>query len=180
MTMSVAFALGLFAQIGLFAHLIARLEPAFGAALAAMAISLVTLCAVLGRTLMGWLLGEHDRRLAAAANLLMQAAGSLLLAFGEGMAPLALGCVLFGLGVGNLTSLPPLIAQREFRPADVGTVVALVDGDQPGGLRLRARPSSAWLRDLDRLTISTLFLVAAAALRCRSPQASSSLGRRFS
>ena len=124
--MSVAFALGLFAQIGLFAHLIARLEPAFGATIAALAISLATLCAVLGRSLMGWLLGEHDRRLAAAANLLVQAAGTLLLAFGEGMAPLALGCVLFGLGVGNLTSLPPLIAQREFRPADVGTVVALI------------------------------------------------------
>ena len=125
-TMSAAFALGLFVQIGLFAHLITRLEPAFGAAIAAMAISLATLCAVLGRTLMGWLLGDHDRRLAAAVNLLIQAAGTLLLAFGEGMAPLALGCVLFGLGVGNLTSLPPLIAQREFRPSDVGTVVALI------------------------------------------------------
>lgn len=125
-TISAAFALGLFAQIGLFAHLIARLEPAFGAALAATAISLVTLCAVLGRFGLGWLLGERDRRLMGAANLLMQAAGSLLLAFGEGMAPLAAGFVLFGLGVGNLTSLPPLIAQQEFRPADVGTVVALV------------------------------------------------------
>jgi predicted MFS family arabinose efflux permease len=125
-TISIAFALGLFAQIGLFAHLIARLEPDFGAGLAAAAISLVTLCAVLGRTLLGWLLGERDRRLAAMANLLMQAAGSLLLAFGDGLVPLAAGCVLFGLGVGNLTSLPPLIAQREFRPADVGTVVALV------------------------------------------------------
>jgi MFS family permease len=126
LTISAAFALGLFVQIGLFAHLIARLEPEFGAAMAAMAISLATLCAVLGRTLMGWLLGERDRRRAAAANLLMQAAGALLLAFGEGTTQLALGCVLFGLGVGNLTSLPPLIAQREFRPADVGTVVALV------------------------------------------------------
>jgi predicted MFS family arabinose efflux permease len=126
LTMSAAFALGLFVQIGLFAHLIARLEPAFGSAIAAAAISLATLCAVLGRTLMGRLLGGHDRRLAAAANFLMQAAGTAVLAFGEGMAPLALGCVLFGLGVGNLTSLPPLIAQREFSPADVGTVVALV------------------------------------------------------
>src|SRR5439155_14588113 len=72
------------------------------------------------------LLGERDRRLAAAANLAMQAVGSLLLAFGDGVVPLAAGCVLFGLGAGNLTSLPPLIAQREFRPADVGTVVALV------------------------------------------------------
>ncbi|HZX88401.1 MAG TPA: MFS transporter [Reyranella sp.] len=126
LTVSVAFALGLFVQIGLFAHLIARLEPAFGATIAALAISLATLCAVLGRTLMGWLLGDHDRRLAAAANLLMQATGTLLLAFSDRMAPLALGCVLFGLGAGNLTSLPPLIAQREFRPADAGTVVALV------------------------------------------------------
>lgn len=125
-TISLGFALGLFAQIGLFTHLIARLEPDFGAGLAAVAISMITLCAVLGRSLLGWLLGAHDRRLAATVNLLVQAAGSLLLAFGEGMAPLAAGCVLFGLGVGNLTSLPPLIAQREFRPADVGTVVALV------------------------------------------------------
>ena len=126
MTLSAAFALGMFVQIGLFAHLIARLEPAFGSTIAAFAISLATLCAVLGRSLMGRLLGGHDRRLAAAANFLVQAVGTLLLAFGEGMAPQALGCVLFGLGVGNLTSLPPLIAQHEFRPADVGTVVALV------------------------------------------------------
>lgn len=125
-TISIAFALGLFAQIGLFAHLIARLGPDFGAGLAAVAISLVTLCAVLGRTLLGWLVGDRDRRLVAAANFLIQAAGSLLLAFGQGIGPLAAGCVLFGLGVGNLVSLPPLIAQSEFRPADVGTVVALV------------------------------------------------------
>lgn len=125
-TMSIAFALGMFAQIGLFAHLIARLEPDFGSVIAAFAISLVALCAVFGRTLLGWLLGEHDRRLAAAANFLVQAAGSILLALGDGMVPLAIGCVLFGLGVGNLNSLPPLIAQREFRAADVGTVVALV------------------------------------------------------
>lgn len=125
-TLSAAFALGMFVQIGLFAHLIARLEPAFGKTIAAFAISLATLCAVLGRSLMGRLLAGHDRRFAAAANFLVQAVGTLLLALGEGTAPLALGCVLFGLGVGNLTSLPPLIAQREFRPADVGAVVALV------------------------------------------------------
>ena len=125
-TLSAAFALGLFAQIGLFAHLIARLEPAVGVGAAALAVSLTTLCAVLGRSLLARLLGERDRRAAAATNFLVQAAGSLFLAFGSGVVPLALGCILFGLGVGNLISLPPLIAQREFRPADVGMVVALV------------------------------------------------------
>jgi predicted MFS family arabinose efflux permease len=126
LTLSAAFALGLFVQIGLFAHLIARLEPDFGPTIATMAVSLATFCAVIGRTAMGRLLGGHDRRLAAALNFLMQAVGSLLLALGSSLVPLAIGCVLFGLGVGNLTSLPPLIAQREFRPADVGTLVALV------------------------------------------------------
>lgn len=126
LTISLAFALGLFAQIGLFSHLIARLEPEFGGPLAAGAISLITICAVVGRTLLAKLLGENDRRLAAAANLLMQAVGVLLLALGEGSVPLTAGCLLFGLGVGNLISLPPLIAQREFRLVDVGTVVALV------------------------------------------------------
>src|SRR5260370_16255134 len=86
MTMSLAFALGLFAQIGLFAHLIARIGPDFGPGLAAAAISLITLCAVAGRTLLGWLLGDRDRRIAAAANLMMQAVGSLLLAPGHDFA----------------------------------------------------------------------------------------------
>src|SRR5262249_13163090 len=67
MTLSAAFALGMFVQIGLFAHLIARLEPAFGSSIAAFAISLVTLCALLGRSLIVRLLGGHDRRLSTAA-----------------------------------------------------------------------------------------------------------------
>ncbi len=145
-TMSAAFALGLFAQIGLFAHLIARLEPNFGPGVAAAAISGITLCAILGRTFLGWLLSQRDRRVATAANLAMQAVGSLLLAFGNGSMSLALGCVLFGLGVGNLTSLPPLIAQREFRPADVGTVVALVVATNQAVFAF-APAVFGWLRD---------------------------------
>jgi hypothetical protein len=39
---------------------------------------------------------------------------------------LVVGVVLFGAGIGNATSLPPLIAQVEFVKADVARVVALV------------------------------------------------------
>jgi cyanate permease len=116
----------LFAQIGLFAHLIVRLAPAIGVAAAGAAVSLATVCAVIGRTLTGWWIGEHDRRTAAAINFAIQALGVLLLAFGTTPPALWVGCILFGLGVGNLTSLPPLIAQREFNRADVAAVVALV------------------------------------------------------
>ncbi len=125
LTISAAFALGLFAQIGIVSHLIARLAPDIGAGLAASAVSLVATCAILGRTVLGSLIGNRDRRIAAALNFLLQACGVGLLAIATGMPALALGCVLFGLGVGNLISLPPLIAQKEFERGDVATVVAL-------------------------------------------------------
>lgn len=125
-TMSAGFALGLLAQVGLFAHFFTRLVPVLGETNAAWALSLTTACAVAGRTLLGKLLGDRDRRRAAALNFAIQATGVVLLMLGEGPVPLLAGCVLFGLGVGNLISLPPLIAQKEFDPADVATVVALV------------------------------------------------------
>ena len=63
-------------------------------------------------------------RLAAAANFAVQISGVMLLIFCSGSLGLALGCVLFGLGSGNLTSLPPLIVQKEFEREDVATAVA--------------------------------------------------------
>lgn len=126
LTLSAPFALALFAQIGLFSHLIARLAPVTGAAVAAAAVSLATVCAVVGRTILGRLIGDRDRRVVAAINFLVQVGGVALLAAEGNTATLLVGCVLFGLGVGNLTSLPPLIAQKAFAAGDVGLVVALV------------------------------------------------------
>jgi len=125
-TLSIAFALGLFAQIGLVSHLIARLTPDVGEASAGLFLSLSTICAVIGRTLTGWWIGDHDRRIAAAINFVVQAVGVSLLVLGNGWVALALGCIVFGLGMGNLTSLPPLIAQKEFSREDVVAVVALI------------------------------------------------------
>ncbi len=125
-TASAAFALSLFAQVGLLAHLLPRLAPVLGTENSALAVSLTTIAAVLGRYLLGWLIGNHDRRHAASVNLAVQVVGTLLLCSADGAPLLLLGCVLFGLGVGNATALPALIAQKEFEPADVGTVVALM------------------------------------------------------
>jgi cyanate permease len=125
-TISAAFSLGLFAQIGLLAHLVARLTPELGIEHAGLLVSLATVCAVIGRTAAGKWIGAHDRRFAAAANFAVQIGGVLLLIFASGWMGLTLGCVLFGLGIGNLTSLPPLIVQKEFEREDVATAVALI------------------------------------------------------
>jgi cyanate permease len=64
--------------------------------------------------------------LAAAGNFAMQAGGVALLGLTSGAPALLIGCALFGLGIGNLVLLPPIIAQAEFEPADNPRVVALV------------------------------------------------------
>lgn len=128
-TLAGASSLGLFAQIGLIAHLFSLLVPALGPQLAGFAAGLATACAIAGRTGMGWLLAPGaDRRRALAANYGLQLCGSLvLLAAGGTSVPLLLGGVmLFGLSLGNATSLPPLIVQQDFAPADAARAVALV------------------------------------------------------
>jgi hypothetical protein len=128
-TLAAGMTLGLFAQIGLLAHLFSLLVPTLGEQLAGFAAGLATVAAIVGRTLLGWLLpAGFDRRLASCANYALQILGSLafMSAGGENAVLLLLGVVLFGVGIGNTTSLPPLIAQVEFAKDDVSRVVPLI------------------------------------------------------
>ena len=125
LTLSGAFTLALFAQVGLLAHLVSMMAPRLGDSGAAVAVSTTTVAAVTGRLLMAAVPSEFDRRIAGALNLVLQVFGVTLLSLGRPLPSFA-GCVLFGLAVGNVVSLPPLIAQVEFDSADVLRVVALV------------------------------------------------------
>lgn len=158
--------LGLFAQIGLIAHLFSLVVPTLGAQGAGFAAGLATTCAIAGRTALGWLLPPGaDRRSAAAANYGVQLGGSLalLIAAGSNVPLLLLGVVLFGLGLGNATSLPPLIAQQDFAPGDTARVVALVTACSQGCYSL-APAAFGMLRgfapDLDAGQAPMLFVAA--------------------
>lgn len=135
-TLSAGMALGLFVQIGMTAHLYSLLAPALGAQQAGLAMGLITVMAIAGRTLLGWLMPlGADRRLVACGGYVMQIAGSIafMLAAGANVPLLLAGVILFGLGFGNATSLPPLIAQIEFIKADVPRVAALIVAIAQGG-----------------------------------------------
>ena len=136
LTLSAGMALGLFAQIGLVAHLFSLLVPALGAQQAGLAMAGVTAMAIIGRTLLGCAMPPRaDRRLLASIGYVAQLAGSVAFigAAGTSVPLLLLGVVLFGAGFGNATSLPPLIAQREFAEEDVPRVVALIVGIAQAG-----------------------------------------------
>ncbi|MGO4854002.1 MFS transporter [Phaeovulum sp. W22_SRMD_FR3] len=128
-TLAAGMMLGLFAQIGLLAHLFSVLVPMLGEKTSGLVMGGATVAAIAGRFAVGWLMpADADRRLVACLSYGLQLTGSvfLILSVPFGSLWLIPGIVLFGSGIGNATSLPPLIAQREFLPAETARVVPLI------------------------------------------------------
>ena len=125
-TTSLPFALGLTAQVGFLTHQIPFLSPMIGTVAAGWAVSLTTSAAVLGRIGTGFVVDRFDRRAVARINFIVQVLAMGILAISTAPAMLYLGCGLFGLGVGNATSLPGLIVQHEFPKQHFSRVVSLV------------------------------------------------------
>jgi MFS family permease len=123
---SLPFALGLTAQVGFLTHQMAYLAPLIGAAFAGWAIGATAFAAILGRIATGFVVDRADRRAISCANFLVQALAMTILATSNDAWALFLGCVLFGLGVGNVVSLPGLIVQREFPREHFSRIVSLV------------------------------------------------------
>jgi MFS family permease len=125
-TTSIPFALALTAQVGFLTHQIAFLSPMIGTLAAGWAVGLTTFAAILGRLTAGFVVDRVNRRSVAALNFVVQAIGIGFLAMTTERSMLYLGCVLFGLGVGNATSLPGLIIQEEFPKQHFARIISLV------------------------------------------------------
>ena len=120
------FALGITAQISVIIHQVSFLRPTLGVSGAAWAVSLTSACAVLGRLAVGLVVDRVDKRGIIAGNFLLQATAVALLLAAPGPALLYVACVMFGLGVGNTTSLPSVIVQAEFPREAFGRVVSAI------------------------------------------------------
>ena len=126
LTLTIAFALVLFAQVGFIVHLISFLDPVIGRERAAVAVALLTAMAVVGRLLFSTVIDRLNQRLASALSFASQAlALAILINSHNGMLLIA-ACGLFGFSVGNLITLPALIIQREFAPKSFGVLVSLL------------------------------------------------------
>jgi MFS family permease len=126
LTLTIAFAFGLFAQVGFIVHLISFLDPVIGRERAAAAVSLLTLMAVVGRVLFSTVIDRLNQRLASACSFLSQAAALAIIINSRNDALVFFACALFGFSVGNLITLPALIVQREFDARSFGVLVSLI------------------------------------------------------
>ena len=126
LSLTLAFAIAVFVQIGIYSQLINHLRPMLGLDGATLAMTGCVVLAITGRSAVAWNIGQANRRIVAAASFIMQAVGVIALALASGPAVALLGCVLFGLGLGNLPLLPPLIVQQEFDEQSFTLVVSTV------------------------------------------------------
>ena len=125
LTLAIAFALVLFAQVGVIVHLIAFLDPVVGREHAAIAVALLTAMAVVGRLLFSTVIDRLNQRLASALSFASQAlALMILINFGNTYA-VYFACALFGFSVGNMITLPALIVQRDFPAESFGVLISL-------------------------------------------------------
>lgn len=129
LTLCIGMTLALFAQTGIVAQLVSVLVPALGRQGAGLAAGAAGVAAVVGRLAVGSRAsGKSDWRAIASLSLVVQALGCgvFILAHGSSSALLILGVVLFGLGLGNAISVPPVIANLEFPSNDAARAVALI------------------------------------------------------
>jgi predicted MFS family arabinose efflux permease len=126
LTVTIAFALVLFAQVGFVVHLIAFLDPVIGREHAAVAVAVLTAMAVVGRVLFSTVIDQLNQRLASALSFASQAVALAIIINSRNEELLIAACALFGFSVGNLITLPSLIVQREFDPRSFGVLISLI------------------------------------------------------
>jgi MFS family permease len=126
LSVCIAFALVLFAQVGFIVHLISFLDPLIGRGGAATAVALLTAMAVAGRVLFSTVIDRLNQRLASAISFASQALALLVIIHSRSETVLIASCALFGFSVGNLITLPSLIVQREFDPRSFGVLISLI------------------------------------------------------
>jgi len=125
-SLALSFALALAAQVGLIVHLVSFLLPHIGTDGAATGLAAVSISAISGRLALATVIDRLPQRLASAASFATQAAGlSLLLLFPDQASALYVGCIIFGLSVGNVITFPALIVQREFSADAFGRAIGV-------------------------------------------------------
>ena len=135
-----AFGIGMMVQIGFLTHQIALTTPLLGAAGASATVAATALAALLGRLMLVRFADQVDARVTACAVLLLAAAALSALALFPVPAVLVGASVAYGLTVGNVTTLSPIIVRREFGAASFGVIF----GAASTGIQLAAAMGPAF------------------------------------
>ena len=141
-----AFSLGLLGQVGGISQLVKLANERAGESTGTKVVSLLAACSVIGRLTGGAIVSRFSSYRFAVCALSIQATGLSALAFAQSSLAIYVGAVLFGLGVGNVLLLHPLLLAEIFGVRDYPRIygrsaVFVAAGNAFGPL------SMGWLRD---------------------------------
>ncbi|UOD51089.1 MFS transporter [Orrella daihaiensis] len=121
----ITFGLALMVQLGFLSQQVKLLQTELSPTLTGLTILASGSLAFIGRVVLARVADRVNIRLAAAVVLWLAAAGLLVAAFASTATWLVIGVLLFGLNVGNITTLPALIVRREFGAPSFGKVFGI-------------------------------------------------------
>lgn len=120
-----AYVLVMLAQVGGLAHHFNLVSERLDEARAATAVSVVAATSVVARLVGGWLATRVPIRALTVVLMVAQALALVLLAAGQGSAALYAGSVAFGLTIGNLLMLHPLLLAEAFGVREYGRIYSM-------------------------------------------------------
>lgn len=121
-----AFALAMLVQIGFLSHHVPLVAPTLGDAGASAAVSLAALTAFIGRVLLARFADKMDLRAITAGVMIFAMISLAYMSVATTAASLLASSAMYGLTIGNLTTLAPLIARREFGAVSFGAVYGVI------------------------------------------------------
>jgi hypothetical protein len=117
---AVAFALGLAMQIGFITHHVTLAEPLLGTAGAGLLVSATGASALVGRLILARIVDGVAVRLLACRVMIAQTGALLALALWPTVPVLVGASLVYGYGIGHITTLGPIVVRREFGAAAFG------------------------------------------------------------
>ena len=114
------FALALTVQIGFITHHVALAEPLLGMAGAGLLVSATGATAFAGRLVLARIVDEVDVRGLAALIMAVQTVALLAVALWPTVPILVAASLVYGYGIGHVTTLGPVVVRREFGAAAFG------------------------------------------------------------
>ncbi|MBS0223554.1 MAG: MFS transporter [Proteobacteria bacterium] len=121
-TVMVAFGLAMMVQVGFLTHQVTFLASTLGTPAISLTVSATAVMALISRLLLARFADQIDQRKTTAFVLVTAALGFALMALFRSPSLLVAANILFGLTIGNVTTLSPIIVRREFGAASFGAI----------------------------------------------------------
>ncbi|MGH1471665.1 MAG: MFS transporter [Cellvibrionaceae bacterium] len=115
------------AQVGGIAHQYGLAKESLTESQTVFALTILPIASIIGRLIGGWLVSNMSIRVFALAMMTLQALSMIVLAFSEGLLTLCFGLAIFGVTVGNLLMLQPLLIAEAFGLLDYAKIFSMAN-----------------------------------------------------